>query len=286
MKIGLIGHSHVVCLLDAMGPWRDLMGITAATTVARPGFAKALDSWVSTGPKVVKMPARQIGKMTVDVAAVVVLAHADYDLIGKADVQGREITLRPTPTLALAAEAFKGYDLIISVTFGGEMTGLLWLDDLPPYDFIEETVPVPTRSGAQIIDRLYVKRVLDGKVSRVHMALSWLGNACRGSRIIHIMPPPPLENTSGLAHLEGFAGALREHGELDGTLRLKLYRAYLRQMIAALNPNGTAVMAPPPGAQTSSGYFRKDLAIGLTHGNVRYGAMNWEALAAGLGWAQ
>ena len=286
MKIGLIGHSHAICLMDAMGPWRDQMGIAPAARTAKPGYAAAFDGWDAVkAPSAIYLPSRKVGGIVADLVAVIAFGGIrGYDLVA-AEVAGDtgEIILNPSPTLTVAAAAFQGCDAIVSIIFGNELAKTIWLDDLPAYDFIEVSVPGPLRKDAQLIDRRYIEQVLDGHLSRTLRTCAWLGRSCRQARIVHVMSPPPLEDLSGLRHLEALGGAIRESGVLDATLRLKWYRAYVRRTMATLHPASIAVIPPPMAAHSKEGYLRKDLAAGLTHGNALYGALVWDSVAATLG---
>ena len=76
MKIGLIGHSHSVCLMDALGTWRNQLGVPAGAT--RRGYSNAFDGWdaLDTGDKLIRLPNRQIGTLTADFTCAVIFGGA------------------------------------------------------------------------------------------------------------------------------------------------------------------------------------------------------------------
>jgi len=284
MKIGLIGHSHSVCLMDALGTWRDQAGTIARAT--RKGYSNAFDGWdaTDTSQKVIRLPACKIGRFTADLACVVISgASLDYSLVAAEANDGRGVTLHPTQTLARACEAFADCDLIVSIAFGNELIARIWIDDLPHYDFGEDSLPGPLREGAQPIDRKYIRQPLNEYVSRVLTTCLIMRRLCPRAGIGHVMPPPPLEDPSRVKHHEGFAEAMAKNGILDATLRLKWYRAYASTMKNVLNQGGIALVPPPPAAVNEKGFFREYLSNGLTHGNAQYGALLWEAIASSIG---
>ena len=170
MKIGLIGHSHSVCLMDALGTWRNQLGVPAGAT--RRGYSNAFDGWdaLDTGDKLIRLPNRQIGTLTADFTCAVIFGGSVYySLVGASAEKNGEIVINPTPTLMKIAQAFGDFDVVVSVLFGNELSSKIWLDDMPPYDFVEESLPGALRPGAQPIDRKFIDLALSEWVSRVLM---------------------------------------------------------------------------------------------------------------------
>lgn len=283
MKIGLIGHSHSVCLMDALGEWRSQLRIASAAK--RPGYAASFDGWdaTDTSERVARLKGCRIGPVTADVTGAVIFGGSrDYELVGATAIKGN-VAVQPTQTLRNVVAAFQDCDLIVSVLFGNELMGRVWLDDLPPYDFLEESVPGPLKDGAQPIDRRDIRMILNGYVSRIIMVGGMIKQLLPRAQVIHLMAPPPLEDPSPLRHLEGLGDAMEQHGTLDPRLRLKWYRAYVRAAMESLRPSGVTVLPPPMAAHTPNGFLRPDLANGLTHGSAAYGAMMWNEVATAIG---
>ena len=283
MKIGLIGHSHSVCLLDAVGPWRDQF--TLGPPKAKAGYSSAFDGWdaVEKGQAVIQLPNRRIGRFTVDLACAVISGgHPDYGLIGTEVGKDKTITISPTPTLLKICEGFADCDLIVSIVFGNELAGRIWIDVLPAYDFIEESLPGPLRAGAQPIDRRYINLALHEYVGRIQMTCLMIRRYCPRAGVAHTMPPPPIEDPPKLKFLEGFGEAMGKYGIVNPTLRLKWYRAYAAAMKATLNQAGIGLVPPPAAAFDERGFFQERLSSGLTHGNATYGAMVWEEIASNI----
>jgi len=284
MKIGLIGHSHSVCLMDALGPWRDQL--PAVFKGPRAGYSSSFDGWdaIDSGRTLIRLPARKIGNLTADfVCAVVFGGTEDYGLVRAETRPDKSISVAATPMLVNASMAFRECDVVVSVLFGNELGRRIWLDDLPRYDFIEESLPGPMREDARPIDRRYIEQGVEEYVSRVLMTCMTMRQLSQRPRFIHVMPPPPLEDPSHLNFLEGLGDAMAKHGTLPARLRLKWYRAYARAMRTMLAKGGIDVLTPPAAAFNERGFFWEDLSNGLTHGNTRYGAMVWAAIANALG---
>jgi len=283
MRIGLIGHSHSVCLLDALGKWRDQLGATPSTK--RRGYSDAFGGWdeLDTSKTLIRLPGRRIGRFTADLTCAVLFGGSDdYDLVGASVDADKTVTIIPTGSLVKICEAFAECDLIVSIVFGNELAPHIWIDDQPSYDFIEEGVPGPLRAGAQPIDRQYIGRALREYASRVQMTCMMIRRLCPRAGLAHILPPPPLEDPSRLKHLEGFDEAMEKSGPLDARLRLKWYRAYARTVGTLLGQAGIGLLPTPAGAIDARGFFKEHLSNGLTHGNAAYGAMVWNTVAAGI----
>lgn len=283
MKVGLIGHSHSVCLMDALGFWRNQLGVPSRAT--RRGYSNAFDGWdaLDTSDKLIHLPNRKIGTLTADLTCAVIFGGStNYSLVSATVKKDGEITVNPTLTLMKIGQAFAECDVIVSVLFGNELSTKIWLDDLPSYDFVEESLPGPIAPGAQPIDRKFVDLVLAEYVSRVLMPCMVLRQVNPRARFVHILPPPPLQDPSRLKYLEGFGDAMAKYGVLDANLRLKWYRAYVRKMMIMLRQGGIGLVPPPPAAFTAEGFFPEYLSNGLTHGNTQYGAMMWKAVASSL----
>ena len=282
MKIGLIGHSHSVCLMDALGGWRDRF--VSGPLEAKEGYSSAFDGWDSgeTGKGLIRLAGRKIGSVAADLTcAILTNNHPDFSLIRTENENGN-VRIEPTPTLVQACRGFRDCDLIVSIMFGNELSTKTWIDHLPPYDFVEDSLPGPLRPGAQPIDRQYIGQTLADYVGRVLMTCIVMRQHCPRAPIVHVLSPPPLEDASHTQHLEVFAEAMAKFGLIDPRLRLKWYRAYANAMLNMLRQAGIAVMRAPAAAVTDKGFLRAELSEGLTHGNARYGAMLWDAIAAAL----
>lgn len=99
------------------------------------------------------------------------------------------------------------------------------------------------------------------------------------ARVIHVLPPPPLEHPDRLPPLGRRLGALIvRYGFVRAKLRLKWHFAYCVYVEAALRERGVWVLRAPDRARTPDGFLREELGEGLTHGNAHYGAMLWTDL--------
>ena len=270
--------------MDAVGPWREQIGV--ALTAPKKDYSSAFDGWdsVDTSDTLIRLPGRNLGPCTADLTCAVLFGRSRYyDLVHRGSDPGKESVLEVSPALARIGQAFRDCDAIVSIVFGNELVTKIWVDDLPSYDFVEDSVPGPTRSGVQPIDRKYIDDINRAYGERAFFVCSVLRQFCPRARVMHVPPPPPLEDPRGLAHHEGFGEAMARIGILDATLRRKWYRAYAGTLKAMMDGIGVVLVPPPADAFTDTGFLREDLATGLTHGNARYGAMQWQTIAAAIG---
>lgn len=283
MKIGLIGHSHIVCLMDALGEWRSQLGLRSGAK--RSGFSASFDGWdaTDTGNNLISFPTRKIGGVAADIRCAAVSGrHAYYDLVNLSGIE-QGGSLMVSPTLLDYCRALGDCDALVSIVFGNQLAAHVWLNDKPSYDFVENSLPGPLLSGAQPVSRRYIDGINREYGKRAFFICMAIRQYVPRAKILHLLPPPPLESPSQIKFQEGLAEAMAEHGVLDARLRLKWYRAYAGSMMAQLGELGVTVLMPPPETCDANGFLRRELAEGLTHGNAQYGAMMWESVAVHLG---
>lgn len=100
-------------------------------------------------------------------------------------------------------------------------------------------------------------------------------------RIVHVMPPPPIESE---AHIRNAPEVFRERIEQDGvtplSIRVKYYRLAEHVLEQALQPYRITLLRCPPEAAAPGGAIRDDYAFGATHGNEAYGALVLQQMRA------
>lgn len=286
LRVGLIGHSHAVCLLDALGSWRDRAGLSAAAQDRR--YSEAFRGWfdvdlggnaftLAVGPSGFQAPA--------ELVTCLLTAKASSDLTTARDV-GNVKQVRATPLLARCVEQFRNIELVVSMVHGNEAANVSLIDNHPPYDFVPfedndalALAPPPT----QPIDRSHIARWVNNFAQPAILSVIALQQSLPSSRVVHVLPPPPLEDPARVMRREVLENLLARHGFVRPALRLKWSLAYRARVRTALAAQGIHVIDAPRAALTTGGFLREDLSEGLTHGNGRYGAMIWEGLDSLVG---
>src|SRR6476660_9278848 len=197
LRVGLIGHSHAVCLLDALGTWRDRAGLSAAAQDRR--YSDAFRGWfdvdlrgnaftLAVGPTSFRAPA--------ELVTCLLTAKTSSDLITVRDV-GNVKQVRGTPLLAKCVEQFRNIDVVVSTVHGNEAANVSLIDNHPPYDFAPfdgndalDLAPPPT----QPIDRSHIARWVDSFAQPAILSVTALQRALPSTRVVHVLPPPPLED--------------------------------------------------------------------------------------------
>jgi hypothetical protein len=191
--------------------------------------------------------------------------------------------------LARCVQQLRNIDLVVSAVHGNEAAIVSLIDNHPPYDFaaLDDDDALPLAPPPfQPIDRSHIARHVDTFAQPAILSVIALQRALPSTRVVHVLPPPPLEDPAKVKRREVLEDPLARHGFVRPLLRLKWSLAYRARVRTALEAQGIRVMQAPRAALTPGGFLREDLSEGLTHGNGRYGAMIWEALDGLVGAAQ
>ena len=289
LRVGLIGHSHAVCLLDALGDWRDQAGLSTAVQDRR--YSEAFRGWfdVDMGGKAFTLTVERTSfPSPAELVTCLLTAKSPGDLIIVRNV-GNSKEVRGTPLLARCAQQFGNFDLVVSALHGNEAANVCLIDNHPPYDFapLDDNDALPLAPPpSQPIDRSHIARWVDSFAQPAILSVTALQRALPSTRVVHILPPPPLEDPAQVTRREVLETLLAQHGFGRPALRLKWSLAYRARVQTALAAQGIQVMQAPRAALTTDGFLRQDLSEGLTHGNGSYGAMIWEALDGLVGSVQ
>jgi hypothetical protein len=282
-KVGLIGHSHAVCLLDALGPWRDQAGIRTSRPDIQNG--EAFEGWYDADPErrgFVFRPARSSALTPSGLMTCLITGGMPATLVTP-PTNGEEWTeLSPTQPFLRYLEQLHDREIVLSVVFGNDVARLQLVDDLAPYDFAEReslsswSWPDPSY---QPIDRVHIQRTIAALSMPLILTVATLQSRLPSARVVHVLPPPPLEHLDRLPPADGPLGALSaRYGFARAKLRLKWHFAYCAYAEAALHQRGVQVLGPPDRARTPEGFLREDLGEGHVHANGVYGAMLWDDL--------
>jgi hypothetical protein len=289
LRVGLIGHSHAVCLLDALGNWRDQAGLSTAAQDRR--YSEAFRGWFDVdlgGNAFTLAVGRTSFRAPAKLVTCLLTAKASGDLIQSRDVGGLK-QVRATPLLARCVQQLRNIDVLVSALHGNEAANVSLIDNHPPYDFapFDDNDALPLAPPpSQPIDRSHIARWVDTFAQPAILSVAALQQSLPSTRVVHVLPPPPLEDPSQVMRREVLETLLADHGFVRPALRLKWSLAYRARVKTALEAQGIQVIQVPHAALTAGSFLRKDLSEGLTHGNGRYGAMIWEALDRLVGSAQ
>jgi hypothetical protein len=285
-KIGLLGHSHSVCMLDSMDKdWRDQLPSQEKSPDER--YPETHQNWFTTDTKdfVVDIPSQKLNEKF----AVEDTDLSLYPIYGA--TAGGNLT---TCTLDAAGnkqmfltevynsylKKFKDYDYMISTIFGNDHAFLAYVDNLPGYDFLElgNENPNPLEKQFRPIDQYDITKFMTGYTDNIVHALYCATSMNPNLKIIHLLPPPPLKKPDTTIFKEILQPLLEEHGILRPSLRLKLYNSYCWILSKKLTEFGVKVLPPPPESFTKDGYKKMSFTDGLTHGNAKYGELCWRQI--------
>lgn len=278
-RIGLIGHSHTVALLDALGPWRNNAGVRATAPDAR--YGEAFQGWFESdlGGRAFVHSSTAGADFSAPLKALTCLVTGGMNFVL---APGGE----PSALLLRFVEQLRGCDVVVSALYGNELAGRMLINDLPPYDFAGAVFP----SGfswpdgqVQPIDRLHVREVISTAAGNTVTTLRLLLRLLPGVHLLHLLPPPPLERPEDVPGRELLIDALNRHGFVPPALRLKWHFAYAEELEKMLAGENVVLVRPPQQARSPGGFLGEGLREGLTHGNGRYGAMVWDRLDRAVG---
>ena len=155
-------------------------------------------------------------------------AKASSDLTTTRDV-GNVKQVRATPLLARCVEQFRNIELVVSMVHGNEAANVSLIDNHPPYDFVPfddndalALAPPPT----QPIDRSHIARWVNNFAQPAILSVIALQQSLPSSRVVHVLPPPPLEDPARVVRREVLENLLARHGFVRPALRLKWSLAY------------------------------------------------------------
>ena len=279
LRVGLIGHSHAVCLLDALGKWRDHVGLDTAAQDRR--YGEAFRGWfeVDTGGNAFTLQGGGTSfPAPTEVVICLLTGKTLPDLVTAPEV-GDVDKAQVTPLFARFVQQLENIDLLVSALHGYEAAIVSLIDNHPPYDFVplDDARPLAPRPR-QPIDRIHIARWVDKFAQPAIRTVIALQKALPSTRIVHVLPPPPLKDPAKVKRGEVLEDQIARYGFVRPSLRLKWSLAYCVRVKTALTAQGIQVLQAPCAALTAGGFLREDLSEGLTHGNARYGAMIWEAL--------
>jgi hypothetical protein len=270
-NIGLVGHSHAIAFLDAIAVWRPLAGLDQTVPA---GFSEAHRGWLTelTGSAFVLDAKPEYAQFT-GIKTVLFTAAMPLALVTVRNTDsGEEIAL--SAPLRRCLTEIAGCDTIISILYGSEVPAISFYkqfsdDDFADYDFAPYEAP-----GAHLpIDYRYIAAHLNAMAAMAVVPLKVIRRAMPAARIIHIAPPPPVEDPSQLAYTESAAARLSRTSISRPALRMKWHIAYVQTLRRLLWQDGIQVLEAPRKTISESGFLRDEYADSITHANESYGRL-------------
>src|SRR4029077_12250269 len=123
------------------------------------------------------------------------------------------------------------------------------------------------------IDYRYIAAHLQAMAAMAVVPLKVLRQSMPAARIIHIAPPPPVEDPTKLAYTESVAERLSPDSLSRPALRMKWHVAYVQTLRRLLWQNGIQVLEAPREAISEAGFLRDEYADSITHANASYGRL-------------
>lgn len=280
----VLGHSHAVAFLDGVTDWRRHLA-PPAQVPDDPRYGEAFQGWFSGAfpDEVLKPRVSESGLRSREIIARVIPRDSNLErMVKQKPREDGRVQLTIQPEFMAFLKGLPANVPIASFLHGNEHAKMM-MGHLPRYDFLEPEVPgFNLTLDAVPIDAIFIDQIVNSWISVVAPTLIAI-RAATGSRLIHVLPPPPREKPLSATHFEKLGAIVREHGFAPDALRLKWYRRYCRVLSAILTSNGCEVLSPPATTLTDDGLLKSSLAEGVTHANAAYGKHLAHALEEKLG---
>jgi hypothetical protein len=271
-KIALVGQSHAVAVLDAIGAWRSSAKLDGEDAHQDQRYSTQFRGWfsVNTGGRVIEIAPRACFEAFSGMRICLLTpATAGARLAKRTISENNTTTIEALPALVDITKRIADVDIVISIINGNEHVGVALIDSLPPYDFL----PFEKSPQFQPIDRLYINAHLASMVDVVINPLLYLRHMIKGARIFHVPPPPPLRDPAAAGNRELLEQMIEKFGFVRPLLRLKWYYEYIFHLDRMVTQLGVTMVDPRHVDAIDGGYLRPEFSDGLTHGNARYGEL-------------
>jgi hypothetical protein len=268
--IYLIGHSHIVAMLDAVTNWRDKID-KEPTQDSR--FGTVFQAWFTDAITPNSFQARIVDEtLTMEVVEAWAIS-ATTGIGALATIRkdsGKELQVLGNRKFLDILKTWNGLTPIVSMLRGNELSKMM-LGNLPEYDFLDCEISQICKNSP-LVDEVFIDALVDEKIFRVCDELLAIRTLVQND-LIHILPPPPREHPNSSVHFEALGDLISKHGFISDNLRLKWYRRYCRNMTRRLEAIGCHVLPAPTECCNSIGLLKEEFSEGLTHGNWRYGIL-------------
>ena len=268
-KIAILGHSHAVALLDALGEWRTMSGDVGSGELDD-RYPASFQNWQSMklGTQLFRLTARGDCPAFEDTLVSLLTPNLSgaSELTRFVDVDKGILGI--TGLMTSIMDQIADRDVVISCLFGNEYVFYGMVDSIPLYDF----APYDGTPDAYPLDSRYVEAVLESFIQDTVVSTMFaLKLRLPAVKIIHVLPPPPLEDPAAAPHWEALTELVTLSGFVRPSLRMKWYNSYVNAIRARLDPIGITCVTARADITTEAGFLRPEYASGLTHGNELYG---------------
>ncbi len=267
----VLGHSHAIAFLDGVTDWRQHSAPNTSTP-KDPRYSEAYQGWRSGAfpAEVLAVNVTEPGLRSRRLLARLISRTSSFKTGVEFVERDGRTKLQIQPQFLDVLRELPANTPIVSFMHGNEHARMM-LGHLPPYDFIDpEVADINPSSDAVPIDTMFIDQVIDAWLAVVAPTLTAI-KAITGSRVIHVLPPAPVENPQSSSYLEKLEAFVLEYGFAPDPIRLKWYRRYCRLLSMVLEANGCEVLPPPANTVTREGFLKSSLSGGLTHGSSEYG---------------
>jgi hypothetical protein len=163
---------------------------------------------------------------------------------------------------------------LVAVVGGNQANSVGMIQHPEPFDFIDPDYPdAPLREGAVCVPYRVIAASLAFSIRGKDFTLLEKMRQAFGGRMFQLAPPPPkADGAYVLRHAESvFRAGDMSLGISPAPLRLKLWRAQVRESSRILAEAGITMLPPPQSALTPDGYLAEPFYGDATHGNALYG---------------
>jgi hypothetical protein len=265
-KIGLIGHSHAIVFLDAISVWRSRAGLDSAFTK---GFGTSLQGWFADRPVAAfELEAKPEYAQFAGTKTILFPPKAPLALVtSRKTDSGAEIVL--SELFQQCLRELSACDTIVSILYGSQVQEMSLYKSFSDYDFAPYDAP-----DVLPIDYQYIAAHLRSMAGMVMLPLKAMRHAMPSARIVHVAPPPPLEDPSKAAHTESTgADSIPRDALARPTLRMKWHDAYVQTLRRLVWQDGVQIVEPPREAVSDRGFLREEYADSIAHANESYGRL-------------
>jgi hypothetical protein len=269
-SIAIIGHSHVVAILDGIGCWRKAAHLDQ--DCEDKSYTAAFQDWysVNTAGKLFEILPKKQFEAFRGAKVSPITSAGSYTVATLTRLDNGSMQASISPDLQAFLNEVAEFDVVISVLHGGEHVKRGIVNDMPEYDF------APYEEGLTDyypIDSSYIAKYLAQDIQTVGAPLLAMCLSLKKARLLHVAPPPPLKDPSAAKVYENLDDLVRRYGFVRPALRLKWYSRYLASLRSVTARLGITLVEPNDHALTVDGFLNPEFAEGLTHGNARYGEL-------------